>query len=307
MPDPFRGQSDYRSCEDALNTSVWAPFHSQCDWEIALWAKTCGLTSSALTGLLQIPEVSDRLGLSFRSAKELDCIIDTLPGRPPFECEDFTVGGERLSFYFWDVMQCIQSLYGDPEFVHELAFAPERHFADPEHTCRIYSEMHMGDWWQAVQLLIGYIPTTKLEWITNQAARRRALANLFHSCMRKLLVPATRYSESGIVMMSGDGIWCRCHPIFAVFVGDYPEQALVMCTYNGRCPKCTVTLDRLGEYARFPPRSYNEAIDTYLLVDEEVCTFHAACREVGLKPLFHPFWESFALSNIFISVTLHRR
>ncbi|KAI9432280.1 hypothetical protein H4582DRAFT_2113196 [Lactarius indigo] len=328
----------YRSREDALNTSVWAPFHSQCDWEIALWAKTCGPTSSALTGLLQIPEVSDRLGLSFRSAKELDRIIDTLPGRPPFECEDFTVGGERLSFYFRDVMQCIRSLYGDPEFVHELAFVPERHYADPERTCRIYSEMHTGDWWWAVQtslksqqpgkaaypvyltignipkaicrkpsrhaqLLIGYIPTTKLEWITNQAARRHALANLFHSCMRKLLVPATRYSESGIAMMSGDGIWRRCHPIFAIFVGNYPEQALVMCTYNGRCPKCTVTLDRLGEYARFPPRSYNEAIDTYLLADEEVRTFHAACREVGLKPVFHPFWKSFALSNIFISIT----
>ncbi|KAH9038021.1 hypothetical protein EDB83DRAFT_2228544 [Lactarius deliciosus] len=357
-PDPFQGQSDYRSHEDALNTSVWAPFHSQCDWEIALWAKIRRPTLSALTELLQIPEVTDRLGVSYSSAKELDRIIDALPGRPPFECEDFTIGGERLSFYFWNVLQCIRTLFGDPEFAHELAFAPERHYSDPERTCRVYSEMHTGDWWWAVQtslesqqpgatvvplilssdktqltlfrgkaaypvyltignipkatrrkpsrhaqLLISYIPTTKLEGITNQAARRRALANLFHTCMRKLLAPVTHYSESGIVMMSGDGIWCRCHPVFAVFVGDYPEQTLVTCTYNGRCPKCTVPLDRLGEYTRFPPRSYDKAIDTFLLADEEVHTFHAACREVGLKPVFHPFWESFPLSNIFISIT----
>ncbi|KAH9014404.1 hypothetical protein EDB84DRAFT_1277679 [Lactarius hengduanensis] len=353
MPGAFQGRSNY-----ALNTSIWAPFHSQCDWEIALWAKTRGSTSSALTELLQIPEVRDRLGLSYGSAKELDRIIDTLPGRPPFKREDFTIGDETLAFYFRDVMQCIRSLYGDPEFVRELAFAPERHYSDPEHTCRIYSEMHTGDWWWAVQtslesrqpgatvvplilssdktqltlfrgkaaypvyltignipkavrrkpsrraqLLIGYIPTTKLEGITNRAARRRALANLFHTCMRKLLAPVTRYSESGIAMMSGDGIWRRCHPIFAVFVGDHPEQALVTCTYNGRCSKCTVTLDRLGEYTSFPPHNYSKAIDTFLLADEEVLTFHAACRKVGLKPIFHPFWESFPLSNIFISIT----
>ncbi|KAH9166786.1 hypothetical protein EDB89DRAFT_2075512 [Lactarius sanguifluus] len=103
--------------------------------------------------------------------------------------------------------------------------------------------------------------------------------------------------------MSGDGIWRRCHPIFAVYVGDHPEQALVMCTYNGRCSKCTVTLDRLGKYTSFPPHNYSEAVDTFLLADEEVRIFHAACREVGLKPIFHPFWESFPLSNIFISIT----
>ncbi|KAI9437471.1 hypothetical protein H4582DRAFT_1815428 [Lactarius indigo] len=358
MPNPFQGQSDYWSHEDVLHTSVWAPFHSQCDWEIALWAKMRGPTLSALTELLQIPEVTDRLGVLYSSAKELNHIIDTLPGQPPFECKDFTIGGERLSFYFQNVMQCIQALFGDPEFAHELAFAPERHYSDPEHTCRIYSEMHTGDWWWAVQtslesqqpgatlvplilssdktqltlfrgkaaylvyltignipkaihrkpsrhaqLLIGYIPTTRLEGVANQAARCHALANLFHSCMHKLLALVTHYSESGVVMMSGDGIWCRCHPIFAVFVGDYPEQTLVTCTYNGRCPKCTVPLDRLGKYTRSPPRSYDKAIDTFLLADEEVHTFHVACREVGLKPVFHPFWESFPLSNIFISIT----
>ncbi|KAH9169618.1 hypothetical protein EDB89DRAFT_1908390 [Lactarius sanguifluus] len=331
--DGSDGQLDYTP-----NTSIWAPFHSQCDWEIALWAKTRGPTSSALTELLRIPEVSDRLGLSYGSAKELDRIIDTLPGQPPIKREDFTVGDEPLAFYFWDVMQCIRSLYSDPEFMHELVFAPERHYSDPGRTCRIYSEMHTRDWWWAVQtslesrqpgkaaypvyltignipkavrrkpshhtqLLIGYIPTTKLEGITNQAARHHTLANLFHSCMRKLLALVTCYSESSIAMMSGDGIWRWCHPIFAVYVGDHPEQALVTCTYNGRCSKCTVTLDRLGEYTSFPPHNYSEAVDTFLLADEDVRIFHTACHEVGLKPIFHPFWESFPLSNIFISIT----
>ena len=152
-------------------------------------------------------------------------------------------------------------------------------------------------------LLVGYIPTTKLEGVTNQAARRHALANLYHSCMRNLMAPIIPYGETGVPMMSGDGVWRHCHPIFALFVADYPEQALVTCTYNGRCPKCIAPLDKLGKFTKFPPRCHDEAIDTYLLADGDICPFHAACREAGLKPVFHPFWESFPLTNIFISIT----
>ena len=104
-------------------------------------------------------------------------------------------------------------------------------------------------------------------------------------------------------MMSGDGIWRQCHPILAAFVGNYPEQALVMCTYNGHCPKCVSPPDKLGEYIRFPPCNYNNAINTYLLADGDILKFHAACRQAGLKPVFHPFWEYLPLSNVFISIT----
>jgi hypothetical protein len=38
----------------------WAPFRSQCDWEVAHWAKMRGPTSSAVTDLLAIPEVNVR-------------------------------------------------------------------------------------------------------------------------------------------------------------------------------------------------------------------------------------------------------
>ena len=156
---------------------------------------------------------------------------------------------------------------------------------------------------QSMQMLIRYIPTSKLEGITNKAARRCALANLFHSCMGKVLDPIRFYGETGLMMMCGDGTWRRCHPIFATFVGDYPEQALVTCTYNGHCPKCLVPHNQLGEYDYFPPRDYAATIDTYLLADEDVREFHAACRTAGLKPVYHPFWQSFPLTDISLSIT----
>jgi hypothetical protein len=137
----------------------------------------------------------------------------------------------------------------------------------------------------------------------NKAGRRRALANLFHSCMRNVLGPIASFGESGVVMMSRDGVWRRCHPIFAIFIGDYPEQALVTCTFNGRCPKCVVPPGQLGESQRFPSCIQRSVIDTYLLADGDVHTFHLACREASLKPVFHPFWETFPLADIFLSIT----
>ena len=153
------------------------------------------------------------------------------------------------------------------------------------------------------QMLIGYIPTSRLEHITNAAARRRALANLFHGCMQEIVAPITSYGETGIPMMSGDGVWRRCHPLLAAFVGDYPEQVLVTCTYSGRCPKCTVPLDQLGDFIKFPLRDCDNALDVYELADGDATRFHAACRAAGLKPVYRPFWERLPLSNIFLSIT----
>ncbi len=154
------------------------------------------------------------------------------------------------------------------------------------------------------QLLVAYIPTTKLGGIANKCGRRHALANLFHACMGDLLDPIASHSESGLPMMSGDGVWQRCYPIFTIFISDYPEQMLAICTYNGRCPKCSVMPDDLGKYQSFLPHRQSSAITIYCLVDDEnVHAFHLACCQAGLKPIFHPFWETLLFSNIFISIT----
>ncbi|KAH8982305.1 hypothetical protein EDB83DRAFT_2326586 [Lactarius deliciosus] len=337
VPGVHQGLSLHRTSLEGLGTSIWAPFRSQCDWEFAHWAKMRGPTSSAVAALLAVPQLVDRLELSYRNTRELDAIIDQeLPGRPPFKCWDLLIGGKTLHLYYRDIIQCLRSLFGDPKLAHDMVFAPERHYTKHDWTCQVYSDMHTGDWWWAVQtsleshrpgatvipvilsldktqltlfcgntaypvymtignvpkeirrkpshraqILMGYIPTTKLTSLTNKAARRRALANLFHACVQIILAPIAGYGETGVAMKSGDGTWCRCHPIFALFVGDYPEQILVMCTYSSQCPKCAVPHNRLGEFVRFPLHNYDRATQTYSLVDEDVHVFHAVCREVG--------------------------
>jgi len=156
---------------------------------------------------------------------------------------------------------------------------------------------------RGAQMLITYIPTTKLKGIASKAGRRRALTNLFHGCVRTLLGPLALYGETGLPMMSRDGVWCRCYPILASFVGDYPEQVLVTCTYYGKCPKCEVPHDELGDLGSFLSCDLGKARRTYRLADGNVHTFHATCRDNGIKPVFHPFWESLPLVNIYLSIT----
>ena len=168
-PDTHQGSTVYQSTELVLGASTWAPFQSQCDWEFARWAKLRGPTSSAVTDLLAIPgvrvliaclyvantlwKVVEKLGLSYRNANELNAIVDKkLPGRPAFTCWDFNIGSETLHFHHRDILACIRALYGDPEFARDLIFVPERHYADRERTCQVYSDMHTGEWWWAVQV-----------------------------------------------------------------------------------------------------------------------------------------------------------
>ena len=129
------------------------------------------------------------------------------------------------------------------------------------------------------------------------------MANLYHFCMDLILSPIMAYGETGVAMMSGDGIWHQYHPIYAVFIGDYLEQVLVTCTYNNQCPKCLVPYDELGSYSTFPPHDYDEVRDAYLLSDGDAHAFHLACREAGQKPIYHPFWEKLPLTNVFVSIT----
>ena len=88
------------------------------------------------------------------------------------------------------------------------------------------------------QILLAYLPTSRLLHISNKAARRRTQANLFHACMNFILSPLKVAGIQGIEIMSGDGVVRRGHPILAVYVGDYPEQCLATGAFSGDCPEC---------------------------------------------------------------------
>ncbi|KAG1873270.1 hypothetical protein C8R48DRAFT_669873 [Suillus tomentosus] len=120
--------------------------------------------------------------------------------------------------------------------------------------------------------------------------------------MSRIVEPLKLAGMDGIVMMSGDSIMRRCHPIFAAFIGDYPEQCLVTGTMNGDCPICTCPRNELGEHpSQHELRDLDAILDALELLGSPQYT--QACNGVQIKPLQHPFWEDLPYLNIFQSIT----
>ncbi|KAG2158664.1 uncharacterized protein EDB93DRAFT_1237945 [Suillus bovinus] len=340
-PDPHAGRSMLHGSVDhganmaygahlANDDNPYHPFNSQIEWEVARWAKVCRAT--------------ERLGLSFKNTNELNKTIDhKLPtGCPKFQWEQVVVAGESFDVYYRDIIECIKSLYGDPNFARYLTFAPERHYTDEDQTKKLDQHCPGGtiipiiistDKTQVTMfhnkstypvyltignipkeicckpsrgahILLAYLPTTRLEHITNKASRRRSIANLYHACLSRVLALLQHAGLEGINMRTGDGALCHCHPLFASFVGDYPEQLLATGIKFGDCPKCDVEKDDTeSNTVQLHLRKIGEVLDALAALDQGNLAFVRTCAAVGIKPVIHPFWEKLPFANIFQSVT----
>ncbi|KAG1734654.1 hypothetical protein EDD22DRAFT_982451 [Suillus occidentalis] len=285
---------------NADQENTYHPFASKMDWEVARWAK---FVDSG---------VSECLSLSFKNANELNAIVDhELPtGQPKFKREQIIVAGEAFDVYYHDVIECVKSLYSDPDFARYLAFVPEHHYADEDETVRLFHDMHTGKWWWDTQkkldqhspggtiipiiissnktqvtfahILLAYLPCTRLDHISSKASHHRTLANLYHACMSRVLAPLKSVGLDGITMASGDGTLRCCHLLFASFVSDYPEQLLA-------------TGIKFGEL--------HEVLDALATLDEGSMSFVRACSAAGIKPIIHPFWEDLPFANVFRAIT----
>ena len=90
-------------------------------------------------------------------------------------------------------------------------------------------------------VLLGYIPVCKLECFTKKHHSVQSY-QLFHDCIKTILLPLVAAGKSGVDMVCMDGFVCSVYPILATYIADYPEQCLVVCCKENSCPKCTVTL-----------------------------------------------------------------
>jgi Plavaka transposase len=104
-------------------------------------------------------------------------------------------------------------------------------------------------------------------------------------------------------MQSGDGAVRRIHPIFATFVGDYPEQLLVACCKNNQCPKCSVDPNELGKDGLPPLRDLESIIEALNTLNSGPTAYAKACKVAGIKPIYQPFWADLPYVDIFCSIT----
>lgn len=155
-------------------------------------------------------------------------------------------------------------------------------------------------------VLLGYLPTTRLENVTNKSARRRQLANLYHACMAKIFSPLEAAGRTGIHMSSGDGLIRRFHPILACVVSDYPEHILTTCSLTGECPTCDCPRGNMGDFDSMFPHQLRDLDEVLRVLDsfeEDPGGFLQACKEIGMKPVVDPFWKNLPYVHIYRSIT----
>ena len=158
---------------------------------------------------------------------------------------------------------------------------------------------------QRTHILLGYLPTTPLRHVSSTASRRRMLANLFHHCLGQMLKPLQSLIKTGPVeMSSGDGIVRQAFPIFACFVGDYPEQVLVSGCKTGDCPRCPARFKELGELKEdYEYRDLAKILEALATFEQDPAGYGAACSKAGIKPIVHPFWQTLPHLDIYLGIT----
>ena len=145
---------------------------------------------------------------------------------------------------------------------------------------------------------------TQLLHVSSVASHRRMLANLFHHCFSRILNPLKHAGKTGVEMTSGNGVTRRTLPLFACFVGDYPEQVLVSGCKTGECPKCDIHQEKLGDLGTWSSyRDLQKVLDALSTFDDNPARYSAACSKAGIKPIVHPFWELLPYSDVYLSLT----
>ena len=144
-------------------------------------------------------------------------------------------------------------------------------------------------------MLVGYLPVTKLECFTEKR-RSNVGYQLFHQCMESLLEPLKMPGKTGLVMTCADG-WVRTvYPILAAYIADFPEQCLVACCMESRCPRCLVKHDERGSSAWSDPRNHKRTVE--LLKQHAEGLKSKAFVSQGLRPV-KPFWADLPHTDIF--------
>ncbi|KAH9914551.1 uncharacterized protein B0H18DRAFT_1125480 [Fomitopsis serialis] len=293
-----QGHSD----EDVLArvNAVWAPFESEMDWQITKWFVKEGIGQGAVDRFLRIPEVQERLGLTYHNNRALLQKVDSIPERLSWkECwltfKDRP--GEHHLVQYHDIIEAIKALLGNPAHANQIVYRPSHIFSNSARTNRIYTEMWTGQWWHAIQSILPAGTAVDSAGITENK-RRVLVQQLFHASVRTILQPLVDAGKEGIDVTGGDGNVRRVHPILASYVADYPEQCLVSCTKYGTCPICQCPESGLGDASAKTPRAQLWTLDVLRKARQQgergSTAFSKSCKQFNVSGYcIKPFWRDY--------------
>ncbi|KAI0282932.1 hypothetical protein BC826DRAFT_1093882 [Russula brevipes] len=327
-----------RQANDQAGQAPWAPFADKDEWEFGLWMlRTLG--RQQMDDLLKLNFIKLRTNISFHNSYTFLKKVDSIPTGPGWTCE--MVGlprgpdGVEHEAELWsrNVNECVAALLGNVGFQDHIAYKPTKVFKDAERTERLYGEAWTADWWWETQakLPIGatvapVIISTDKTRLTNLSGDQTAwpmnhlpegvhsveIYRLFHHCMHRIFQPMEESGRHGIDVVCGDGVVRRVYPILSSYIADYPEQCLVACCMENRCPCCTVLHDERGTPLHSALRQPDSTLITLRGHGAGDPVAKQAFDAEGLRAIYNPFWAelphcTYSHASLRISCTNYTR
>ena len=151
-------------------------------------------------------------------------------------------------------------------------------------------------------ILLGYIPVGKFN---NFSEKTQPIAQyqLFHHCMALILASLVNMGQSGIKMMCTDSTICWIFPILTAYLADYPEQCLIACCMENRCPLCKIDPNAAVNICG-PKCDMPELLDLLACHESQSSTvLRQEMKIIGLCPVYPPFWKDLPHTDIFQAFT----
>ncbi|KDQ53097.1 hypothetical protein JAAARDRAFT_137388, partial [Jaapia argillacea MUCL 33604] len=140
--------------------------------------------------------------------------------------------------------------------------------------------------------LLGYLPIAKLQCFAKSECSLQGY-RVFHYPMKQLLQLLVVASQDRVEMGC-----CDVYPILAAYITDYPEQCLVSCCKENRCPTCIVAPDQCGELL---DSLYCDPVESLKAIHES--TTNSRFADEGLREILEPFWVHLPYANVFACIT----
>ncbi|KAJ7219897.1 hypothetical protein B0H12DRAFT_1078497 [Mycena haematopus] len=149
-------------------------------------------------------------------------------------------------------------------------------------------------------VLIGYLPIPKFDCF-HKNTRSLAKYRLFHQCMSVILASVVEAGKTGVRMVCADNFARNVWPILAAYVADYPEQCLIACCKENRCPECRVDPNSRGDHQIGDKRDELESL--FLMARQQEGEKDTAFEKEGIRAVYPPFWKDLPHSDIFQAFT----
>ncbi|KAG1773538.1 hypothetical protein EDD22DRAFT_976124 [Suillus occidentalis] len=302
------------------------------EWGLAEWlVKSLGQTK--MDEFLKLPITQNCTKPSFHNNWSFLQKVDALPHGPAWNCKKVSVKGNRtdengqllqedLELWTCNPVECIKELIGNPLF---------NEYMDEAGSEQIIDDMWTADWWWDKQkelpegatiapiilasnkTMLSQFRGDKSAWpvylsIGNIAKEKRRQTSA-HATVLIGYLPATKLDcftsdapgQDGVDMVCADSFIRRVYPILAAYIADFPEQCLVACCKENRCPKCLVAANEHGDPLNSLMR--DPELTKEILERRRSGQHPTEFDEYGLRPVFKPFWANLPHTDIFLAFT----